>query len=149
MDDEGLKASHELMDRWLDYSRPYQPEHPHVLIGPLRKEAYATLKTVTLLVNPDQISVLMLGAQYQSAPGDRPPVIAPFGSGCMELLSLFEDLDAPQAIIGAADIAMRQYLPPDLLAFTVTLPMFQQLCELDEKSFLYKPFLERLQKSRG
>ena len=149
VDDEGLKASHDLMDQWLDHNRPYRPEHPHVLIGPLRQEAYAYLKSITFLANPDQISVLMLGAQYQSAPGDRPPVIAPFGSGCMQLLSLFEDLDAPQAIIGATDIAMRQYLPPDLLAFTVTRPMFKRLCELDEKSFLYKPFLERLQKARG
>jgi hypothetical protein len=35
------------------------------------------------------------------------------------------------------------------LAFTVTLPMFEQLCRLDEKSFLYKPFLRNLQKARS
>ena len=96
-----------------------------------------------------QLSVLAIGAQYHSAPDDPPPVIAPFGSGCMQLLPLFEDLDAPQAVIGATDIAMRRFLPPDVLAFTVTRPMFEQLCVLDEKSFLYKPFWNNLRKARG
>jgi hypothetical protein len=90
----------------------------------------------------------MIGAQYDSAPEDPPPVIAPFGSGCRELIP-FRDFDMPQASIGATDIAMRQHLPPDILAFTVTTPMFSRLCELDERSFLYKPFLQRLRKARG
>jgi hypothetical protein len=53
---------------------------------------------------------------------------------------LFEDLDVPQAMIGATDIAMRRYLDPELIAFTVTKPMFERLCQLDEESFLYKRF---------
>jgi len=60
-----------------------------------------------------------------------------------------EDVNIPQAIIGTTDIAMRQFLPPDILAFTVTKPMFKQLCELDDKSFLYKPFWRNLRKARG
>lgn len=55
----------------------------------------------------------------------------------------------PQAIIGATDIAMRQHLPPDILAFTVTKPMFEQLCALDTRSFLHKPFWRNLRKARG
>ncbi len=148
VDDEGLKASHELMNQWLDYRPPYEQEHPHLLIGPLRPEQYAYLKTVTFYVNPDQFSILTLGAQYHSAPGGPPPVIAPFGSGCAQLISLFDDLDLPQAVAGATDIAMRQHLPPDLLAFTVTRPLFEQLCALDEQSFLYKPFWQRLKRAR-
>jgi hypothetical protein len=149
IDGEGLKTSRELMEQWLDYRKPYTQEHPHILIGPLRQEQYEYLKTITFLVNPDQLSVLMLGAQYHTSPGDPTPALAPFGSGCMELLPLFEDLNVPQAIIGATDIAMRQYLPPDTLAFTVTKPLFTQLCDLDERSFLYKPFWRNLRKTRG
>jgi hypothetical protein len=67
----------------------------------------------------------------------------------MELVPLFQDFNIPQAIIGATDIAMRQYLPPNILALTVTKPMFKQLCALDEQSFLYKPFWKRLRKARG
>jgi len=90
----------------------------------------------------------MIGAQYRSSPDDRSPVIAPFGSGCFEPQP-FENLDIPQAAIGATDIAMRYHLPPDILAFTFTRPMSRQLCELDERSFLYKPSLLRLRETRG
>ncbi len=148
-DDEGLKASHDLMNQWLDYHKPYRQEHPHILIGPLKENQYEYLKTITFFVNPDQLSLLLLGAQYNHAPGDPPPVIAPFGSGCMELVPLFDDLNVPQAIIGTTDIAMRRFLPPDIMAFTVTKPLFEQLCALDERSFLYKPFWQRLRKARG
>jgi hypothetical protein len=149
VDDEGLKASPELMAQWLDRRTGYQQEHPHLLIGPLRAEGYAYLKSVTFYVTPDQLSVLTVGAQYHTAPGDPPPVIAPFGSGCSQLAALFDDLSIPQAVIGATDTAMRRYLPPDVLAFTVTVPMFEQLCALDERSFLYKPFWQNLRKARG
>jgi hypothetical protein len=66
----------------------------------------------------------------------------------MELLP-FVDLEIPQAAIGTTDIAMRHYLPADILSVAVTRTMFQQLCELDENSFLNKPFLQKLRKSRG
>jgi hypothetical protein len=137
------------MEQWLDYRQGYQQEHSNLLVGPLCERQYAFLKTVTFYVNPDQLGVLMLGAQYRSVPSDPPPVLAPFGSGCGQLVSLFEDLSLPQAAVGATDIAMRQHLPPDLLAFTVTKPLFEQLCALDEGSFLYKPFWRRLREARG
>ncbi len=148
VDDEGLKASHELMEKWIDSSTTYQASHPHLFIGPLKESQWDYIKSVSFFVNPDQLSTLMIGAQYNSTPEDPPPVIAPFGSGCMELFP-FKDPEIPQAAIGATDIAMRQHLPPDILTFTVTKPMFKQLCDLDEKSFLYKPFLKNLRESRG
>jgi hypothetical protein len=149
VDFEGLKASRELMNQWLDHRRAYKQKYSDILIGPLHADQYNCLQSITFFVNPDQLSMLVLGAQYYSAPGDPPPVIAPFASGCAELAPMFENLDIPQAVIGATDIAMRHYLPPDILAFTVTKPMFQRLCELDQKSFLYKPFWKHLRKARG
>lgn len=147
-DDEGLKASREIMAQWIDFQKRYQPQHGHILVGPLKTELAAWVKTITFLVNPDQLSLLLLGANYRHAPGQPVVVTAPFGSGCSELLPLFTDLARPQAIIGATDIAMRQYLPPEMLAFTVTLPLFEQLCQLDDRSFLGKPFWQRLQNAR-
>jgi hypothetical protein len=146
-DEEGLKANHELMGLWLDAEKPYHPQHENLLIGPLQSGQYEYLKSVTFFVNPDQLSILSIGAQLHSRP-DENPVIAPFGSGCMQLVSLFEDLDKPQAIIGATDMAMRKYTPPDLLAFTVTRPMFELLCALDKNSYLEKRFLKELKKAR-
>jgi len=76
-------------------------------------------------------------------------VIAPFGSGCGQLVSVFKDLGIPQAAIGSTDVASREYLPPDILAFTVTRRMFERLAALDERSFLTKPFWKRLRAARG
>ena len=146
---EGLKASRDLMHRWLDDHSPYQQQHLYIVIGPLREDQYSYLRTVTFFVNPDQLSLLATGAEYTNASRDRHPVITRFGSGCSQLAALFDDLDAPQALIGALDIAMRQHLPPDILAFTVTRPMFEQLCRLDANSFLYKPFWRKLQATRA
>lgn len=148
-DEEGLKANHELMEEWIGMNKPYKPENEFLLYGPLKMELYEYVKTITFLVNPDQLSMLMIGAQYFATPMDPEPVIAPFGSGCMQSVSLFKDLSVPQAIIGATDMAMRQYLPPDILAFTVTKPMFENLCKLDKDSFLEKGFISRLKKVRG
>ncbi|MDD5722231.1 MAG: DUF169 domain-containing protein [Syntrophales bacterium] len=149
VNDEGLKASHAPMNQWLDYRAGYDQKNPHILIGPLRADQYEYLRSVTFFVNPDQMGLLMTGAQYYSAPGDPAPVIAPFGSGCSQLVAPFDDLGVAQAIIGATDIAMRRYLDPELLAFTVTRPMYEQLCGLGEESFLYKPFWKNLRKARG
>ncbi len=147
--EEGLKASEELMGEWFDKVKRFRPKNRYLYVGPLVKEAYDRLETVTFFVNPDQLSVLFTGAQYHSKPSDPAPVVAEFGSGCMEMLTLVSPYKEPKAMIGSMDMAMRQYLPPDIIAFTVNKPMFERLCRLDEKSFLGKPFLQNLRKSRG
>jgi len=148
-DDEGLKANYVLMDNWVKASQAYKPENDYLLYGPLKMEQYKFVKTTTFLVNPDQLSMLMIGAQYFASTKDPEPVIAPFGSGCMQSISLFKDLNIPQAIIGATDMAMRQYLPAEILAFTVTKPMFENLCKLESNSFLEKGFIKQLKKVRS
>jgi hypothetical protein len=150
-DEEGLKASRELMNLWLDAAPRYDPRHEHVLIGPLRPGQYEYLRTVTFYVNPDQLSVLSAGAIYYSHPGDPTPVVSRFGSGCMQLAALFDDLEAPQALIGALDHAMRTELGPCTLGFTVTKSMFELLCRwaADPKSSLHTRFLGSLLRARG
>jgi len=146
---EGLRESTEMMGRWVDSYRPFRKEHPYLLIGPLKDEQYDYLRTITFLVNPDQLSALVIGANYHFTPGDPAPVLAPWGSGCGELICDFVDLEVPQAAIGMTDLAMRHHVPPDVMAFTVTKPMFERLCALDERSFLGKAFLKNLRKARG
>jgi hypothetical protein len=149
LEEEGLKRSREVMSRWVDRRRKYRPQFDNLFIGPLRPAQYEYLRTVTFYVNPDQLSALVVGAHYDSGPDDPPPVQAPFGSGCSQILPAFDDLDLPRAAIGATDAAMRRHLPPDTLAFTVTKPMFRQLCELDARSYLYKSFWTDLKKARA
>jgi hypothetical protein len=150
-DEEGLRATHELMELWLDSAPSYQPAHDNVLLGPLRPDQYEYLRSVTFYVNADQLAVLTAGATYYSRPDDIAPVIAPFGSGCMQLAALFDDLDKPQAMIGSMDHACRNYLKPGMIAFAVTRPMFQRLCDWSEDghSSLHKGFLDNLIRARG
>jgi hypothetical protein len=149
VEEEGLKRSRETMTRWVERRQVHHPKHDHLLIGPLRPEQEAHLKTVTFLVDPDRLSALILGANYDVGPDQPAPVTAPFGSGCLQLLGPPAPADVPQAVIGATDAAMRKYLPADTLAFTVNRPLFQRLCALDERSFLYKSFWKGLQGARG
>jgi hypothetical protein len=146
--EEGLKADGEVMGQWIDTAPRYRPRHGHVLFGPLRDEQYENLKTVTFLVDPDQLSLLITGAHYRRGPAG-PAVTAPFASGCGLMGPLLGELDQPRAVIGGTDIAMRQYLPREILAFTVTRPMYEELCDLDGKSFLDKRFWQELQEARA
>lgn len=150
-EEEGLRASRELMEEMIDAPRGFACKHGHVLIGPLKPQLGDHLRTVTFYVNPDQLSILQHGAYYHWSVKDPAPVVVPFSSGCGELLggAGFHDLETAQAAVGSTDIAMRSWLPRDLLAFTVTMPMFARLCALDHRSFLGKGFLARLKEARG
>ena len=147
---EGLRENAALTEAWLDAHPVSAPSHGRLLIGPVRPELARYLKTVTFFVAPDALSVLHYGAHYHAHPDDPVPVLAPFGPGCGLMLSLFPDLGRAQAVIGATDLAMRQHLPPDLLSFTVTVPMLARLLSLDDgRSFLEKPFLRELRRARS
>jgi len=147
---EGFKSSDDIMHEWLHNLKPYILENKYVVIGPLRNEHYDYLKTITFYVNPDQLSFLIHGAEYNNASINNHPVMTAFGSGCGQIAALFGDLnsDIPKAVIGATDMAMREHLPADILAFTVNKPMYEQLCALDENSFMHKHFWSRLMKMR-
>jgi hypothetical protein len=146
--EEGLKASQDLMCQWLANRPPYKKENTYVVIGPLRMAQYKYLKTITFFVNPDQLSLLITGAEYFNAATSYHPVTVVYGTGCQQLAAVFDDLNTPKATIGGTDIAMRPYLPGDTLAFTVTKPMFEQLCRLGEKSFLHKSFWNKVKQAR-
>ncbi len=145
----GIRSSRELTEQWFNSQKRYSPEYPNIFIGPLKPDQYKYLKSVTFFINPDQLSMLIAGARYERTSSSLSPIITPFGSGCAQLATLFDDLNEPQAIIGATDIAMRHFLPPDVLAFTVTRSLFEQICKLDEKSFLYKGNTNNLKKVRA
>ena len=144
-----MKASGELVGQSIDKTPAYKPENPNILVGPFKNDQFEYLKTVTFFINPDQLSLFVVGAYYHQGLSSPPLVTSPFAAGCGLLAPLFDDLESPKAIIGATDIAMRKFLPSDIMAFTVTKPMYQQLSALDETSFLDKPFWQDLKKARG
>jgi len=145
---EGLKASPGTMCQWLEAHPPRPMENQAIVISQLQKNYDEFLKTVTFFVSPDQLGLLLTGAEYENG-SEQKKVSAPYGSGCGLLLTLFNDVTVPLGMIGGTDIAMRKYLPPDILAFTVTKPMLEQLCDLDGNSFLHKTFWKELKASRA
>jgi len=150
-DKEGLRANHDLMNLWLDSAPSYRPIRGHLLFGPLRPDQYEFLRTVTFYVNADQLAVLSMGASYYSRPSEPEPVVARFGSGCMQLTSVFDSLEVPQATIGSLDHSIRRFLEPWMIAFTVTRPMFARLCQWsqDPRSSLHSEFTATLLRARG
>ena len=105
---EGFKSSDEIMCKVFDNLEPYFIKNKYAVIGPLNIDQYEYLKTVTFYVNPDQLSLLILGAEYKNSSLRENPVITTFGSGCGEMVAVLENLDhqIPKAVIGATDIAM-------------------------------------------
>ena len=52
-------------------------------------------------------------------------------------------------IIGATDLAMRKYLPPEIMTFSVTPTRFEQMLTFPEGSFLDKDWWNGLMEHRG
>ena len=100
-------------------------------------------KVVVFLVNPDQLSALVVLANY--ARESSVNVIAPFGAGCHQIciLPLQEgESGEPKAIIGLTDLSARKRMmkmvDKDMLSFSVPFKMFQEMEGNVEGSFLEK-----------
>jgi uncharacterized protein (DUF169 family) len=104
--------------------------------------------------NPDVIAGLHQLASFDNTRIDN--VIAPFGSGCEQLLSFAlkecseED---PRAVLGGMDTAMRCCIKPNMLTFSVPAVKFKSMVMNMDNSFLntyiwkaIKPRLSKLEK---
>lgn len=93
---------------------------------------------VIFLVNPDQISALVVLANYERE--DNMNVISPFCAGCQSILFGYseQEKENPKATIGFFDISARKYIDKNLLTFTIPFKMFREMDENVEGSFLTK-----------
>ncbi len=144
---EGLKAAPELAAEFLARSRPMTPAGDHLLLGPLRAEAWEAVRAVTFFADPDRLSALMTLAAYWTADPDE--IAAPFSSGCGLLWRDLVDQGRDRAVLGCTDIAMRRHLPPDLLCLTVTPARFLRMIDFPPGCFLEKEWWRDLMKARG
>lgn len=140
---EGLRASAEIAQAYLDAAIPPDVQSGFVLLGPLRAEQWQQIRSVTFLVDPDRLAAVMTLAGYWSA---RDVVTAPFGSGCS---FLWRALDGDRSVLGGTDIAMRRYLPRDMVTFTVSPSHFGKMLTFPEDSFLYKSWWNDLMDYRS
>ena len=144
---EGLKATPELAQEFLDRARPLTPSGDTVLIGPLRVEQWDHVRSVTFFVDPDRLSGVMTLAGYWSS--DPNLMFAPFSSGCGLLWRELENAGADRPVIGCTDLAMRRYIPPEVMCFTVSPARFEQMIGFPDEAFLNKEWWNDLMKHRG
>jgi hypothetical protein len=130
---EGLKASPGLAQEFLDRAKPPEVASGAVLVGPLRPDHWDAVRSVTFLVDPDRLGAVMTLAGYWEADN---VVAAPFGSGCSFLWRSLNETAVDQAIIGGTDIAMRRYLPPEILTLTVSCARFEKMLAFPDEAFL-------------
>lgn len=110
----------------------------YIVFKPLDKlTERETPKVVIFLVNPDQLSALVVLANY--ARESNINVIAPFGAGCHQNCIIpykEEESENPRAIIGLTDISARKQVEKDILSFAVPHKMFLEMESNVEGSFL-------------
>ncbi|MBW2558854.1 MAG: DUF169 domain-containing protein [Deltaproteobacteria bacterium] len=96
---------------------------------------------ITFLANPDQLSAMVILANYGS--GSFENVIIPYAAGC-QTIGIFPYREAknenPRAVIGLTDISarktVRRQLGRDVFTFAVPLKMFKEMEAHVEGSFL-------------
>ncbi len=97
---------------------------------------------VSFLVNPDQLSALIVLANYGRESNDN--VIVPFAAGC-HAIGIFPyrecNSENPKGVIGLVDISARnnmRQMGKDLMSFTVPFRMFNEMEGNVEGSFLQR-----------
>lgn len=100
-------------------------------------------KSVILLVNPDQLSALVVLANYARESTDN--VAIPMGAGCHQMgIMVYREMDQPfpKAIIGLTDLSARKItdrsLGSDIMSFSVPFKMFREMEGNVEGSFLQR-----------
>jgi len=100
---------------------------------------------VAILANPDQLSALNMLFHFGKT--DNDVTFFPAGSGCSTVFLLpFAELrkQEPRAVIGNADITVRNNFPADTLFFTVSGKAFQEMLQDADGSFLITPAWDKL-----
>lgn len=144
---EGLKASPELAQEFLDRAARPRPSGDTMLMGPLDVGHWADVRTVTFFADADRLAALMTLASFWSGRDDE--IAAPFSSGCGLMWRELHNQDRDRAILGCTDIAMRRYLPREILSLTVSPARFERMLSFPDAAFLKREWWGELLRSRG
>ena len=109
----------------------------YVVMKPLEKVAEDEQPAlVVFLVNPDQLSALVVLSDFQRGTGDS--VITRFGGACQSILFGYAEAgsDRPRGVIGFFDIAQRLRVDREMLSFTAPWSLFQEMETSVPDSFL-------------
>lgn len=115
----------------------------YVVMKPLRDVDLArdNVRSITFLVNPDQLSALVVLANYDREHNEN--VAIPFAAGCQVIgICTYREneKDNPRAVVGLVDLSarknVRRQLGKDVMSFSVTAEMFQRMEQNVKGSFL-------------
>jgi hypothetical protein len=143
---EGLKATSDLAQEFLDQAVPPRPNCDRMLMGPLRPDHFAKVQSVTFFADCDRLAGLMTLASYWSSAQDE--IAAPFSSGCGLMWRELQNEEKDRAILGCTDIAMRRYLPPEIMCLTVSAERFARMVDFPDDCFLTRSWWNELLDSR-
>ena len=146
---EAYKKTPQLARTMLEFVPAIDLPYKYVVLKPLEKvePLKETPELVIFLANPDQLSALIVLANYRRT--NNHSVIVSMGSACSSIcLYPFNEnkTEEPRAVIGLTDITVRHYLDPDILSFTVPYKMFLQMEDDAPGSFLSKKPWRELKK---
>jgi hypothetical protein len=143
---EGLKATPELAQEFLDQAKAPEMSGDTVLIGPLRVDQWDRVRSVTFFVDADRLAALMTLAGYWSS--DPNLMYSPFSSGCGLMLREMENDGQDRPVLGCTDFAMRIYLPPEILCITVSPGRFEKMLSFPDGAFLNRSWWNDLMDAR-
>ena len=137
---EGYKKNPNAAKKFVDSLPMVDVPSEYVMFKPLEKLSDGEIpKVVIFLANPDQLSALVVLANYARETNDN--VIVPFGAGChaIGIIPYNEsELEFPKATIGLVDISVRTKFDKDILSFTIPYKMFLEMESNVQGSFLEK-----------
>lgn len=115
----------------------------YVVMKPLHDVDFARddVRSITFLVNPDQLSALVVLANYEGEHNEN--VIIPFAAGCQSVgICTFREnqRESPRAVVGLVDLSarknLRRQLGKNVMSLSVTVGMFRRMEENVAGSFL-------------
>jgi uncharacterized protein (DUF169 family) len=136
----------DLVKQWIDELPITEPESRYVIFKPLSQinEGQDTPATVVFVANADQISALVILANYSRQGMEN--VIIPWAAGCQTIgLLPFNEgkSEKPRAVVGLTDISARKYirklLGSEFLSFAMPWSLFLEMENNVEGSFLQRP----------
>ncbi|MBC8016216.1 MAG: DUF169 domain-containing protein [Sporomusaceae bacterium] len=137
---EGYKKNPKAAKNFIDSLPMVDVSSEYIVFKPLEKLSDAEVpKVVIFLANPDQLSALVVLANYARETNDN--VIVPFGAGCHAIgIIPYKESESefPRATIGLVDISIRTKFDKDILSFTVPYKMFLEMESNVQGSFLEK-----------
>ncbi|MGE5480392.1 MAG: DUF169 domain-containing protein [Chloroflexota bacterium] len=137
---EAYKKTPEMAKTFADELPYTQIPTEYIVFKPLELvEEYERPEVVVFLATPDQISALVVLANYGRNGGEN--VFTPWGAGCHTIF-LFpyneRNSEHPRAVIGLFDISARDKVDKDLLSFAVPYKMYEEMEGNVEESFLMR-----------